>query len=270
MQVAQTNIQLYNQLRVKGLPLEDLAFVHRAYEFLTTLYTGCFQGDGKPFVAHGVGVASILAELDHPTEVVTVGLLHNIYGNGNFGDGRARGVTRSRRRLVREAVGGRIEQLLARFPEIRIERRTIREVRAMLPGLDEDDRRLIVVDLVDYMEKYQDLGVLYYGNNDWILSVVERSGEDLVRLASELGEPRLAELLSVAFATVDAQRGSVPTELRPSDGRRHMKLIVPRSHAPRLTLRLRVRTGALRHRLRVRTRLRHLVSAARRPSRASA
>ena len=63
LQVAQTNIQLYNQLRRRGLDRDELVLVHRAYELLTTLYSGYYQGDGKPFVAHGVGVASILAEL---------------------------------------------------------------------------------------------------------------------------------------------------------------------------------------------------------------
>ena len=75
MQVAQTNVQLYNQLREKGLQLDDLVLVHRAYEFLTTLYPGYFQADGKPFVAHGVGVASILAEIDQPAQIVAVGLV---------------------------------------------------------------------------------------------------------------------------------------------------------------------------------------------------
>src|SRR3981081_2289472 len=115
MRIAQTNVQLYNQLRDAGLPLDDLVLVHRAYELLTTLYPGHYQADGKPFVAHGVGVTSILAWLDQPAEILAVGLLHNIYGNADFGDGRASGTTRFRRSLVREAVGERVEDLLVRF-----------------------------------------------------------------------------------------------------------------------------------------------------------
>ena len=88
--VAQTNLQLYNQLRAQGYSQKELVIVHRAYEFLTTIYPGYFQADGKPFVAHTVGVASILAHLQLPAEFIAAGLLHNIYGNGDFGDGRAR------------------------------------------------------------------------------------------------------------------------------------------------------------------------------------
>lgn len=265
MHIAQTNIQLYNQLREKGLPLEDLIEVHRAYELCTELYSGYFQADGKPFVAHGVGVASVLAELDQPSEFLAVGLLHNIYGNGDFGDGRLTGVTASRRRLVSAAVGSRIEELLVRFREVRIERRTIGEVRRALRDCDGDERRLIIVDLADCFEKCLDLGVLYYGKNDWTLGPIDRSGADMVRLASELGEPKLAEMLSSAFAMVAAQRGNVPLELRPSDLRRYRRLIVPRSCSPRL----RPRMSGLRRKLRIRTRLRHLLSTAR-PGRASA
>src|SRR3954468_20660650 len=102
MRVAQTNIQLYNQLRERGMPLDDMALVHRAYELLISLYTGCFQGDDKPFVAEGRGPApgSSLAEIGQPGEARACGMLHNVYGNGIFGDRDGPGPTPKRRRLV--------------------------------------------------------------------------------------------------------------------------------------------------------------------------
>src|SRR5438128_1493384 len=103
MQIAQTNLQLYNALRAKGLPPDDLALVNRAYELSTSLYSGYFQADGKPFVAHSVGVASILAELDLPTEIIAVGLLHTAYGTGASRRGPADAATRSRRVLSSSA-----------------------------------------------------------------------------------------------------------------------------------------------------------------------
>src|SRR5204862_6114500 len=117
--VAQTNIQLYNQLRERGLSTDELAVVHRAYELLARLYPGYYQGDGKPFVAHGVGVASILADLGQPASIVALGLLHGIYGNDDFGDGAERGVTPFRRRLVRAEEGADLEELVFRFTGLR-------------------------------------------------------------------------------------------------------------------------------------------------------
>ncbi len=238
MRIAQTNIQLYNQLRESGLPLDELVTVHRAYEFLATLYPGYYQADGKPFVAHGVGVASILAWIDQPVDILAVGLLHNVYGNGDFGDGRAPGITPARARLVREAVGERVEELLERFRGLRIHLETLEDFRRSLPERTETDRRLILVELADQLEKYVDLGVFYFGNNDWVEG--DRMGAALVDIAHEVGEPRLAEMLSNAFADA-AAAAPVPTELRTSDGRSFLKLEVPRSCRRRLMPRVRRR-----------------------------
>jgi hypothetical protein len=248
VRVAQTNVQLYNQLRDADLPQDDLVLVHRAYEFLTTLYAGHYQADGKPFVAHGVGVASILALLEQPAEILAVGMLHNIYGNADFGDGRSGGATPFRRRLVREAMGRRIEDLIVRFGDRRIQPNTIEDVRRTLPELDGIERRLLLVDLVDHLEKYVDLGVLYFGENDWVLGADARIGGQLIEIADELGEPRLSEMLSTAF-TRAAAAPDVPAALRASDGRRYLKLVLPRSSKRRLRLRLQARAKQVRRRL---------------------
>ncbi len=229
MRVAQTNIQLYNQLRRQELGRDELVLVHRAYELLTTLYSGYYQGDGKPFVAHGVGVASILAGLGQPADIVATGLLHGVYGNGDFGDGADGQPTPSRRAIVREAAGPWVEQLVYRFTRLRLHPDTIEHDRRALADLDETARRLQIVAIVDHVEKYIDLGVLYFGDDAEIVEWTDRIGDDLVELANQLGQPRLAELVSTAFAQAAAEADSVPTELRVSDGRRHLKLVVPRS-----------------------------------------
>lgn len=262
MRIAQTNIQLYNQLREAGRPLDEQVVVHRAYEFLTTLYPGYFQADGKPFVAHGVGVASILAWLDQPAELLAAGLLHNVYGNADFGDGERGGATPLRSRLVREAVGERVENLLVRFAELRIHPHTIDQVRRALPEFDESDRRLVLVELADHLEKYVDLGLLYYGDNEWVVGTGNRIGRDLIEMADELGQPRLAQMLSESFAEASARADDVPAALRASDGRPFLKLIVPRSCRRRLPLSLRAQTKRVRRSLRPRTRLRRLGHAA--------
>jgi hypothetical protein len=272
VQIAQTNLQLYNQLRERGLPLDELVAVHSAYGLVTSLYSGHYQADGKPFVAHGVGVASILASLDQPAEIVAVGVLHNIYGNADFGDGLRYGRTPARRRLVREAVGARVEDLLGRFQQLR-KARAIENFRRELPRWDDTDRRLVLVEVADHLEKYTDLGVLYYGKNDWILGRTQSVGANLIEIASELGEPRLAEMLSSAFDKAAAQAEGFPVELRAPGGQRHIALVVPRSCSPRLSPRLRalarrlrngIRLRTLRNRIRLRTRLRRSIELGRR------
>ena len=73
---AQTNIQLYRQLAELGYPSTDVSRVHRGHSLAMKLFTGLFRGSGRPFLAHLVGTASVLASVRVPIEVVTAGLLH--------------------------------------------------------------------------------------------------------------------------------------------------------------------------------------------------
>jgi (p)ppGpp synthase/HD superfamily hydrolase len=261
--VAQTNLQLYNQLRAQGYIDEQLAVVHRAYEFLITIYPGYHQADGKPFVAHTVGVASILGYLNFPVDFVAVGLLHNLYGNGDFGDGLSYVATKRRRRIVREAVGELIEAAIDRFPKCRINQQTLPNLMSSLDQPGEIDKKLIVIDLADYLEKYIDLGVCYWGNSRWVTDAVGKHGETLVAIASRLGYPQLAAMLKEAFAQTDATQ--IPDSLRASSGWQGMDLIVPRSCRRRLRPVLRKKLTSLWRLLRrtfpIRQRLRQLRSA---------
>ena len=227
MDVAQTNIQLYNQLRARGLPLDDLVLIRRAYELLTALYPGFYQADGKPFVAHPVGVASILAELGQPAEILAVALLHPVYDKADWGDGHDEGATPSRRGLVRDTVGERVEELVVRFGEVRLHPDTIEDDRRAIAELDETERRLVLVAVVDHLEKYVDLGALYFGDDSDLVRWTERVGDYMSEIAHELGEPRLGRMLSDAFAA--AENEDVPAELRNSEGLQHYRLVVPRS-----------------------------------------
>ena len=75
---AQTNLQLYAQLRRANADESDLALVRRGYDLAMHLCPASFRGSGKPLLAHLVGTASILASLGQPTRVVTAGLLHAV------------------------------------------------------------------------------------------------------------------------------------------------------------------------------------------------
>ena len=261
--VAQTNLQLYNQLRAQGYSQEELVVVHRAYEFLTTIYPGYYQADGKPFVVHTVGVASILAHLKLPTEFIAAGLLHNIYGNGDFGDGRRAVATARRRRIVRKAVGDRIEGLIERFPRCRIRPKSTPDILSRIDQFDEIDKKLIVIDLADYLEKYIDLGVCYWGNSQSLADTVAQHGETLVAIAVRIGYPQLAAMLNEAFAY--ARAAQIPDSLRGSSGWQGMDLVVPRSCRRRLRPILRQQLNGLWRSLRrifpISRRLRQLHSA---------
>ena len=164
-----------------------------------------------------------------PAEFLAAGLLHNIYGNGDFGDGRAFVVTAYRRRLVREAVGDRVESLSRACAEFRISSDNIGTFDERLGSLGEVDRTLVLIDLADWLEKYVDLGVHYFGDSDWVSRPVADHGAKLIDFARRLGrtQPMLATMLAEAFAL--AAEADVPEALRAPDGRPYLKLVLPRS-----------------------------------------
>src|SRR4030065_276859 len=55
----------------------DRDLIYRAYGMAETAHTGQNRMSGEPYINHCVAVASILAELRVPAEVVVAGLLHD-------------------------------------------------------------------------------------------------------------------------------------------------------------------------------------------------
>jgi hypothetical protein len=234
--IAQTNLQLYNQMLAQGRSIEELARAKRAYDLASLIYSAHYQADGKPFVAHTVGVASILCHLGLPIDVIAFGLVHNVYGNGDFGDGRQHRSTPARRLRVREAVGPEVEVLVHQFRHFRITGRTIDRIEAELDSYGDIERQLVLTDLADHLEKYVDDGVLYFGDSRWVTDDVKLYGDRMVLMAERLGQPGLADMLRQGFAAV-AGKPLAPQILRPGD-QKYPEMIMPLSARKRLYTRL--------------------------------
>ena len=225
--IAQTNLQLYNQLRLQGRSPDDLALIRRCYELSVTLYTGRFQGDGKPFVAHTTGVASIVGQLGISSVVVGAACIHNVYGNGDFGDGRSQIASPRRRRFVRNAVGDEVEECIYRFRSFRLNPGSIGEIASRLDQLDGRDRDLVTMDLADHLEKYVDCGVLYFGDGKWVTDFIDHHGKTLIEIANRLGHPELAAALASAFDETALQ--AIPPELKRDKRHTKIELVMPQS-----------------------------------------
>jgi hypothetical protein len=225
--IAQTNLQLYEQIRAQGRPAGDLALIRRCYELSVTLYSGRFQGDGKPFVAHTIGVASIMAQHGGSSVVVGAACIHNVYGNGDFGDGEWETASPHRRRFVSDAVGEEVEDAIYRFRSLRLNSDTIERIVSGLDRLDARERELLAMDLADHLEKYADRGVLYFGDGSWIESITDKHGATMIDIANRLGYPALAVALADAFE--DARSQSIPPELRPDPRHTAIELVMPLS-----------------------------------------
>ncbi len=189
---AQTNMQLFNQLRRDGYSNGDLGLVRDAYELAMVLFTGRFQPSGKSFMSHVVGTASILASVQSSAPVVAAGLLHNVYEQGDFGNGRS-GVSITKRQEIRRLLNPEVEEYVSRFPDLHWKSRRVQLARANPDQLASVDRNVLLMRLADYLEHFLDLDVLYYGeavrryymkNSSLVLEIAERLG--LTALAMEL------------------------------------------------------------------------------------
>lgn len=200
--IAQTNLQLYNQLLQQERTYEDIVLIRKAYDLAALLTAGSYQADGKPFLCHLVGTASILFMINYPANFIAFALLHNIYENGDFGEGLHSQITPAKRSLVAKSVGLDVERLIFRFRSLRLNLSTTDDIESRLPTLDETGRQLVVADLADHIEKYVDRGILYFGDASWITEKSELCGERMVAMAKQLGEPILAEMMVEAFDSV--------------------------------------------------------------------
>jgi hypothetical protein len=188
---AQTNTQLYRQLLAAGYAGNEVRRVHEAYTLATKLFAGQLRPEGRPFVCHLVGVASILAMVEAPLETIIAGLLHSAYSHGDFGRGPGQ-VTDAARGWLRAAVGAQTERFVASYASHPWNKSSLAGLLANATALDPDLRPILLIRLTDAIEDALDHGLQL--SQKASNSNRDISGEDLFQLANVLGFPTLGAL----------------------------------------------------------------------------
>jgi (p)ppGpp synthase/HD superfamily hydrolase len=227
---AQTNIQLFNQLRLNGYSNNDLSCIYQAYQLTMRLFTGGFRPSGKTFIAHLVGTASILISLRAPTNLVAASLLHAAYVNGDFGDG-IKGISATKRQQLRCAVGEEVEEYIARYTAMQWDQQTIPIICDRLNSFDAIDRDVLLIRLANELEEYLDLGIIYCGDAKY-QRYINYSGHLIVNMAERLGFSRLAKELETVFQETGAVE--IPPEVSNQSGYNTSYIIAPKSYRKRL------------------------------------
>jgi gluconolactonase len=226
---AQTNLQLFNQLRGDGYSKADLGLVRDAYELAMLLFSGRFQPSGKSFIAHVVGTAGILASLRLTAPVVAAGLLHNVYESGDFSDGR-NGISQARRRKIRKALGPEVETYISKFPALYWEPKTTQIARHDPDKLDPTDRAVLLILFAEHLEHLLDLDVLYYDDRAGRFFI--EHGKMAGEIAQALGVPRLAVELREAIR--ETEFAELPVD--PPEHRKGSFVIAPASCRKRFSV----------------------------------
>lgn len=234
--VAQTNLQLYNQMQAAGYPDEDLATVRNAYEYGLEIFTGKVLTSSKVFVEHGIGAASVLAQIGEPASMVAAGILHNIFWNGVWEDGTM-GITAAKREDVRRRLGDEILPSLERFHTLRWNAATAKELLARFDELDQATYQTILLRLADHVDHLTDGGIAYSPNAEARIAEAKDRLEPCVALAEKLGYPELGA--EIRALTERAAALKVPAPLRATTDMRFAWLVAPRSHRMKYTTRIR-------------------------------
>jgi len=196
--VAQTNLQLYQQMRDMGYAETEIALVIDAYQLATRLFANRFRAEGKPFCAHLTGTAGIMVELQSDTPVIVAALLHAAYQEGDFGTAPP-GMTQAKRKLVRETVGHEAEALIAAYTEGSRSTRGLKRSHERFDELDERERCLLELQLANELDDYRDCAALYAKNADLRVKKIAETWQIQVEMAEWLGRPGLAEALSRTY-----------------------------------------------------------------------
>ncbi len=194
--VAQTNLQLFNQLRTAGWSEPDLARVKSTYALSTRILTNRYRPDGKSFVAHGIGTASILAREGCAVDVVIAGLVHAAYGWGDWGEGSHR-MTDTKRAAVRAIVGVEAERVIAAYTRLPWEEAEAESVLARIDELDAEERDMVMVKVANALDDNLDLGMRYRGKTAEMVAD-DRVVTLTIEIAQRLGKTALADQLGAA------------------------------------------------------------------------
>lgn len=206
---AQTNLQLYSQLGGAGWTDEELSLVGRGYELAISACGASFRPNGKPFVCHLVGTASIVASWRAPVEEVVCALLHSVYTHGVFA-GEPTGLTPAKRAATRDAVGEQCEGLVTAYTSLEWGGEAIARWAASTDSLSKDERVAVRVRLANDLEDHLDLGMRYARK-----SKPAAAGDQLLVLAERLVGADFAHELADAIAANAA--ATVPSALVRAD-----------------------------------------------------
>ena len=196
---AQTNVQLYAQLLELGWAEPELVRARVAHDLATRLHASRFRPSGRPFLAHLVGTASLLAWLGAETDVVLAGLLHAVYDQGDFGDG-LRAVRPWKRADVRRVVGDAVEARVAAYTELGWSLEVLARARRRASALGPLERDVLRMRLANELDDHLDLDVLYGAGRSERLAYLAAATPGLVDLATALGHEPLARALEEAAA----------------------------------------------------------------------
>ena len=198
-QIAQTHLQLLQQMRSKGYSAAELVMVAGAYRTATKLFANRFRPCGRPFVSHLVGTSAILVWLEAPISMVVAALSHAAYQEGDFANS-LEGMTPRKRKELRAAIGTEAEELVAAYTVSTRSLTGIMASYARFHRMSPVERDILLIQLANELDDYRELASNYAANADERIAVIRQCGAQQAEMAEWLGHPELAQALRETYA----------------------------------------------------------------------
>ena len=202
---AQTNLQLYQQLARADYPQTDILAIHRAYEIAIQQFSGQYRSSGKTFIAHLMGVSSILVWLEQPVQIIIAGMIHSIYQHGDFGaviQPMNYAISQRKRESVAQLFGAYIEELAYRYTHLDPNAKTFQDYFDRHDSLSPIAQELLLIRLADLLEDTLDDGLLFCPNWQARQRHIQDIATIAVDLAHQLGYSNFAIALEESFRKI--------------------------------------------------------------------
>lgn len=228
MIVAQTNLQLFNQLNRLGYSHPELGEIRFAYDLSRELFSGLYRPSGKTFIAHLIGTASILAGCRARIDVIKAGLMHAAYEAGDFGNGK-KGVTDFKRNQIENVIGASAENLVYSYDQFLWPPANMQDFSRLSSAANPASRDVALMRLANELEEFTDLGFSYCHDSAQQRISFDLTVRDvLIKTAFELGHRHLSSALEEALAS--APGANVPESVRSQETSGRSVLIMPRTY----------------------------------------
>jgi len=215
--IAQTHLQLFQQMRSRGYSRDELARVAKAYLVATRLFANRFRPCGRPFVAHLVGSSAVLVWLRAPIQMVVAELLHAAYQEGDFPNS-LEGMTPRKRKDLTAEIGAEAEALVAAYTVGSRSLTGLLASHARFNQMSQQERDILLMQLANELDDYRDFAGNHAANADERISVIRQCGQHQVEMAEWLGRPQLAQALRETYADAVAAVDPPPVISRFANG----------------------------------------------------
>lgn len=206
-QLAQTHLQLFQQLHRNGYSAAEVAMLASAYRAMMSLFANRFRSCGTPFVVHLVGTSAVLVWLKLPIHVVLAGLAHAAYQEGDFPNS-LEGMTARKRQWLAKVIGTEAEALVATYAVGSRSVNGIRASYARFAQMSFAERHVLRMQLANELDDYRDLAANHAANADERIAAIRQTATLQVEMAEWLGHSQLAQALQETYA--HAMAASIP------------------------------------------------------------